>query len=208
MFAEKGFVFRYFPKLAEYACTNKVKRINGYGFIDSKIKDEYKVLNSALLTYLDNNESEIVYPSLLYWSDEFDNQNTEESATLKASTITLTNDLLEEFLHLSSSIELPYVEDEYNIFANGNMFQATPQKIKEEHEKKIKKFANAFQKFIDEGLYTLDELMSEIKAQIKFVNTVIINKDCRIILPNYGNKEVLPKNALSRAFYILYLRHP
>lgn len=207
LFAKHGFIFRYFPKFAEYALDNP-RLAERYGLSEEQIEGNRQFINSTLLDYLDtDDESAEVKPSLLYWSDDFDDQNDKDSVTLAAVEIDRDADLLKEFRNLAAEIKLPYVDDRFNLFAGGRMFQGTPDMLKGEQEKLWKQLVNLAQQ-LKSSFPSDDDFLQKLSVEIKKTDLIVIDKDGRILLPNYDNKEILPKNFLSRAFYILYLRHP
>lgn len=179
-----------------------------YGISQKIIDKHYKAFSSSLLQYIDDDEEATpIKPSLLYWSDDYDSTNTRESVTLVATEINTKGNLLEEFRLLTETISLPYIKDKYNIFASGTMFQGTPDMLNKEQQKVWRQYINMTQQ-VRTFFKNDEELFDNIHREINPTDAVIIDKDCRIILPNYGNKEILPNKPLSRAFYILYLRHP
>lgn len=116
-------------------------------------------------------------------------------------------DLIKEFRRLAAEIKLPYVDDRFNLFSGGRMFQGTPDMLKGEQDKLWKQLVNLAQQ-LKSTFPSDDDFLQKLSVEIKKTDLVVIDKDGRILLPNYDNKEILPKNFLSRAFYILYLRHP
>lgn len=207
LFANNGFIFRYFPKYAQYALGNS-RIAKEYGLNREKLERSRQFINSTLLDYLDtNNESIDVKPSLLYWSDNFDDQNSKDSVTLEAVEIDGTADLLKEFRKLAKGIRLPYIDDQFNLFSSGRMFHGTPDMLKGEQAKLWKQLTNISQQLLS-YFPSKEDFLQSLSVEIKPTDCIVIDKDCRILLPNYNNKEILHKNFLSRAFYILYLRHP
>lgn len=184
LFARNGFIFRYMP-----------------------VYTRGKLTSSELLTFTGSDETAEVAPCLVYWSDDYNNTNkSNDDLTLKTIAIGREVYLDKRFKEIVEYINPPFLEDGYDLFPEGIHFMGTPDQFDQLKKMRWMKLINEVQKFQDD-FPSISELWDAIRFELKTNDSIVIDKDHRILLKNYGNKEVLANKPLAKAFYLLYLRH-
>lgn len=184
LFARNGFIFRYMP-----------------------VSTHHKLTSSQLLSYTGGDETEEIAPCLVFWSDEFNSINkSNDDLTLKTIAIGKDVGLDKRFKEIAEYIEPPFLEDGYDLFEGGFNFMATPDQFDQLKKMRWRKLVNEVQMFQDD-FPTIAELWDAIRLELQPNDSIIIDKDHRILLKSDGNKEVLANRPLAKAFYFLYLRH-
>lgn len=88
-FVESG----YNEKVNDYIISNYTKLLslfarNGFIFRYMPVYTHHELTSSQLLTYTGGDETEVVVPCLVYWSDDYENINkSNEDLTLKSIAI-------------------------------------------------------------------------------------------------------------------------
>lgn len=184
LFARNGFIFRYMP-----------------------VYTHHELASSQLLTYTGGDETEVVAPCLVYWSDDYENINkSNEDLTLKSIAIGREVGLDKRFKEIAEYLEPPFLEDGYDLFTGDFKLMASPAQFDKLKKMRWKKLVNELQSFQDD-FPSIAELWDAIRIELQPNDSMVIDKDHRILLKNYGNKELLANKPLAKAFYFLYLRH-
>lgn len=184
LFARNGFILRYLP-----------------------LYTHNKLDSSRFLTFTDGDETEKLAPSLVYWSDEYDSINkSSDDLTLKSIAIGKEKGLVSRFKDLVAHMEVPLVDDGYDLFSKGIMFHGLPSDIDAITRRRFSNIVNEIQQ-IKDRFPSLDVLFDTIKVELKPTDAIVIDKQHRIILKGYNSNEVLASKPLAKAFFLLFLRH-
>ena len=178
-------------------------------------------------SYLLNNVSTVIKPSLLYYSSNFKSSDNSSEPIFKVVTIDLTQDVGDNFdgilrvimrdisASAASAIKYSLPDPTFDSFMGGLDLGRRPYKS-------VRKFVEAeypddetmrLISEIEERVQLLEQrgigkhILQQIISSPGEISRMVITRDYRIILPDYNNMEI-EMTPLVKAIYILFLRHP
>lgn len=203
-FKYKGYEFCYLPYRSADMHSRAIKYYAPYlNDLEPRV-----VTSDSLFESIPIDERTSIAPSLLYYSDDFEDDDTKGGHLFGLMPIDLsqvdTRDFSTILAEISSDISryirrysLGDNHAMYDSFMATNPDQETLDLI-DEIESRVEKLA---QKGISK------HILQQIVAKPAVVSRMVVTRDYRIMLTDYDNMEI-EMTPLVRAVYILFLRHP
>lgn len=165
--------------------------------------------NSYLLTYMKGYDKTVVKPGFVFWpyGKPYSQSGTEDSLSLLYRPLNINADLDKSFKLIIRKISF---ESQFGHYSDLDLdvchYYGIPVILSDEEKEMIEKMKNVLQRMADKNSFPYSALVGELNGDPEW--SIIVNKDNQIILKSARNEvEILAKNPLAKAFYILFLRH-